>query len=256
MEKPFNLQIVNFVALAQLDCELDLAKCAERLPGKYGQAVLQATVVRSANPKVTTMIMSNGKLLMCGASEPDQVVWMAWLILAKLYQRGLITKPGVMVSNVNIENIVAKYYVGFEINLQLFFADHKDRSVYHPQKIAPVRFYSKGAGLVHVVYRTGWVIITGSKAQQQTYQATKTVDWAKYRQGKEYREFIAPRVLAPSASKKRKTRVKPKRMQCEFTLCGVRCGERAYEDGVCSLHEFNTVASASMRAKLLFGQSL
>lgn len=190
---PPNMRVVNYVATANLNCTLDLIKCTSHF-GKFGRRVMQSCVVRSEKPGVTTMVMANGKLQMCGADSPEAIMWMAWLMCYELYERGLISEPGVSVMNVNIENIVCALSIGFPVNIELFYDDHNDEATYHPEKISPVQWYPNGTGLAIVVYKTGEAIITGNRTLKGAIDASKLVDWTRYALGKEYRPFVMKHV--------------------------------------------------------------
>jgi TATA-box binding protein (TBP) (component of TFIID and TFIIIB) len=153
------------------------------------------------------MLMQNGKLLFCGGSSPDAVVLMAWMLLHKLYEKGLITEPGVTLMNLNVENIVCSYSLGYDLNIELFHADHGDTSVYQPEKISPVQWYPNSIGLAIVMYSTGELIITGNRTLPDAITATTLRDWTRYGKGREYRPFVCSNVSKKSKKPPRKVAV-------------------------------------------------
>jgi transcription initiation factor TFIID TATA-box-binding protein len=187
--RPPGLQIVNFVCLAELlDTQLDLTQVAERTGGKYGKRVKQAVVIRSLRPRLTGMVMANGKFLICGGRSPDESNHLAWRLCLTLQEHSLVSGP-VSVSNFVVHNIVCSYNCGHKLNLALFNADHLDSSVYHPKKIRPVRHYMEDPKLVVVIFSTGKCIFTGARHQDQLHIAPSKINWAKYKLGQEYRPF-------------------------------------------------------------------
>ena len=198
------LRVVNLVATAFMDCTVDLIKCAEAMGGKCGSNELPSCVIRSAKPRVTAMIMANGKLLFCGARKPEDIMQVAWALLLKLYRKNLIAEPGVTLMNLHVENIVCSYSLGFEINVELFYNDHADTSVYQPQIISPCQFYPDGSGRVIVIYGTGECIVTGSRTFEEAIATSKLVDWRKYQLGHEYRPFESTRSVKKQKQKQSK----------------------------------------------------
>jgi TATA-box binding protein (TBP) (component of TFIID and TFIIIB) len=209
-EKPKDLHIVNFVCTAEfLDTQLDLIRVAEAFQGKFGKRAQQAVVIRSLRPKLTCMLMANGKMLICGGQSPEEGVCLANLIALKL-ERNYLVPRGSCVSNFVVQNIVCKYYCGHMMNVALFYADHMDTSVYHPDKIKPVRHYPPGTKQVIVIYSSGNCIITGAIEQKQLYQGTTKVAWQKYKLGHEYRPFEIQQITKPK---------KPKLKKCKQPGC-------------------------------------
>lgn len=191
-KKPEGLEYVNWVNLCELFLTepLDLIRVAEMTGGKFGKRVQQAVVIRLLIPKITVMIMGNGKFLVCGGGAPEEGVHGVNCVTWKLQKLDLVHQQSdLSISNFMVQNIVCKYYCGFRINVALFHSDHRHNSVYHPQKIQPVRYYPPGTTLVVVMYPSGQNIITGATKQEQLHHGTTTVQWHMYRQGQEYRAF-------------------------------------------------------------------
>ncbi len=207
--RPENLSVVNFVCLSEiLGEQLDLTQVAERTGGKYGKRVKQAVVIRSIQPKLTCMIMANGKMLICGGRSPDESLHLSWLVCLELQKQKLV-KTDVAVSNFAVHNIVCRFDCQHKLNLSLFYLDHLDSSVYHPKKIKPVRHYMQNPKLVCVIFETGKCIITGATHQEQLHVAPSKIKWSNYKLGAEYRhcdprEFDEAKAKMPPGEKESK----------------------------------------------------
>lgn len=175
------LKVVNLVATARIDCPIDLIKCTERLNGKYSASGLPNCVIASKRPRVTVMITGNGKLLFCGATTTEDIAIFAWKLVSKMYEKQVISKPNVTIANMNVDNIVCSYSLGYPIDIKLFHQHHPDQSVYQPQKISPVQWYPDGAGHVIVAYSTGELIVTGNRTLEAARKNAALKDWSPYR---------------------------------------------------------------------------
>ena len=192
MAEPATMRIVNFVSTANLMSWLHMPLIAEGTGGKYGPKVFPAVIIRSINPRATIMLMPSGSLVVSGAISPDDAVRAMWLVTWILRRLFPVMLRGVSLQNFNVENIVATAYVGYELNIKLFYADHMSQSIYQPKKIKPVRYYpflpDKRKPVI-VMYDTGNIIITGCVTQAESYATFKLVEWHKYRKDFEYRKF-------------------------------------------------------------------
>lgn len=223
--KPDRLQIVNFVCLAEiLDTQLDLIQVAERTGGKYGKRVKQAVVIRSLRPKLTCMIMANGKMLICGGKSPDEGNHLAWLMCLELQKHKLV-KTDVSVSNFVVHNIVCTYDCGFKFNVPMFYAEHTDSCIYHPRKIRPVRHYINDPRLTVIIFPTGKAVITGATHQEQLYQAPAKVRWTDYKLGHEHIPFDSSQLTQIAK--------KPKPVKCTEPWCK----KKGIFNGKCKKHD-------------------
>ena len=157
MEGP---KIQNVVSTVNLGCKLDLphiathGKSVEYNPKRFG-----AVIMRTKNPRATTLIFGSGKLVIPGAKSVEDGQSRARKIARIIRKLGYNAK----LEEIKVCNIVASFSTGFPIRLAAFSDANGDCTFYEPEIFPALNFYSEKT--TTEVFASGKCQIAGAKTQ-------------------------------------------------------------------------------------------
>jgi len=165
-------RLVNIVATSSLGVKkLNLKKIALKHKFlEFNPQNFAAATLRIKNPKTTALIFASGKMVCTGASTERKSR------LASRKYVHILQRVGIPVSfdNFKIQNIVAAASVGFTIRLQDIADAFGPYTSYEPELFPGLIFRSIEPKLVFLIFRSGKIVITGAKHNDEiklTYQS-------------------------------------------------------------------------------------
>ena len=183
--------IENIVSTAKLNCELKLKEIAiQELNTQYNPKRFSGLIMRIKEPKATSLIFSNGKIIVLGAkTEEDSLK--ACKKIGKIIRS--LNYP-VILTDFKIQNIVGSCDAKLKINLYRLknnIREHvsESRVAFEPE-IFPGLIYrlipyisqnkeSNGnenlSNIVLLIFNSGKIVICGGKNRNQIYDAFKKV---------------------------------------------------------------------------------
>ena len=181
--------IQNLVSTADLNCKLRLREIAlQEQNTEYKPKRFSGLTMRIKEPKATSLIFSNGKIIVLGAkTEEDSKK--ACDKIGKIIKS--LNYP-VKLTNFKIQNIVGSCDVRFQINLYKLNSKIKEHVkssrvafepeifpglIYHliPDKPQNNKTNEKLPNIVFLIFSSGNLVITGGKNRNQIYEAFNKV---------------------------------------------------------------------------------
>ena len=181
--------IENIVSTAKLNCELKLKEIAiQELNTQYNPKRFSGLIMRIKEPKATSLIFSNGKIIVLGAkTEEDSLK--ACKKIGKIIRS--LNYP-VILTDFKIQNIVGSCDSKLKINLYRLknnIREHVDESrVAFEPEIFPGLIYrlipyisqnnesnENLSNIVLLIFSSGKIVICGGKNRNQIYDAFKKV---------------------------------------------------------------------------------
>ncbi|MEK0323326.1 MAG: TATA box-binding protein, partial [Nitrosopumilus sp.] len=129
------IDIVNVVASASVDQELDLNDITKKFPDtEYHPEQFPGLVFRLKNPKTATLIFRTGKMVCTGSKSSDLARKAVKIVVQKLRKGGIKIKKDAVVT---VQNIVSSINLRGKINLEKA-ARTLPRSMYEPEQFPGV----------------------------------------------------------------------------------------------------------------------
>ena len=181
--------IQNLVCTAKLNCNLRLREIAlQEQNTQYEPKRFSGLIMRIKEPKATSLIFNNGKIIVLGTKTKEDSK-NACRKIGKIIQR--LNYP-VKLTNITIQNMVGSCDVGFQINLiqlDIFIKTFvKSSSVAYEPELFPGLIYryipdkspnneknEKTPNIVFLIFNSGKMIITGGKNRYQINEAFNKV---------------------------------------------------------------------------------
>ena len=158
---PNDLVCHNVLAIAELNCLLDLAKVVRKFKNaEYDASKFNCVRIRSWKHKCTVAIFSSGKLQVTGASDPGA----ARMALKECGYR-LKTKLGysdIIFSNLKMDNILCTFDIGTKMDLFGISRDPELTCTYMPAQFAAA--VVRTPGVVIDVFASGKMNIKGKES--------------------------------------------------------------------------------------------
>ena len=181
--------IQNLVCTAQLNCQLRLREIAlQEQNTQYEPKRFSGLIMRIKEPKATSLIFSNGKIIVLG-TKTEEDSRNACRKIGRIIQR--INYP-VKLTNIKIQNMVGSCDVKFQINLIRLNNNinrfvKSSRVAFEPE-IFPGLIYwlipdkslnnennEKPPTIVFLIFASGKIVISGGKNRHQIYEAFNKV---------------------------------------------------------------------------------
>ena len=170
-EKEPNIKIVNVVASASLEHEIDLKAVVKVFPtAEYRPEMFPGLVFHTKKPRTANLIFRTGKMVCTGArSEKD-----ARRALKKVVRK---LKKGIVIHGrlrVKIQNIVASVTLGRRVDLVGFYENGTDsggRMMYEPGQFPGIIYRMKAPKAVILVFLSGKLVCTGTTKEKETHRA-------------------------------------------------------------------------------------
>jgi transcription initiation factor TFIID TATA-box-binding protein len=165
-------EIVNIVAYANLDTELDLYNLALNLDNvEYEPEQFPGAILRVFDPKATLLIFKNGKLI-CTGTRDDASVRKAIEIALGQIKEALpnANLPSPEEVKVEVENIVAASSIGREVDLYLL-AELYDNVEYEPEQFPGVIIKLGEGKPTILLFKNGKLICAGARSEKDVEAA-------------------------------------------------------------------------------------
>jgi TATA-box binding protein (TBP) (component of TFIID and TFIIIB) len=171
--------------------------CSVLPAGKLGKSTFPAVVVVLLNPDATACLFDSGQVVITGAKERIDALVAAHKLMA--YLRRQLNIP-VSVFNFRIQNIAATESLGYELNLDLFLADHPLDASW-PDNFAGLNWRTYNPDIMFVLFKTGNILAAGfTDKEDLVYAIERSSLLRRYALGAEYKHIPVTR---------RRTRAKP-----------------------------------------------
>ena len=129
------IEIVNVVASATIDQELDLNDIQKKFPNvEYHPDVFPGATFRLQNPKTATLLFRTGKMVCTGSKSEDMARKAVKTVVEKLRKEKIKIKKDAIVT---VQNIVSSINLGGNIYLEKA-ARTLPRSMYEPEQFPGV----------------------------------------------------------------------------------------------------------------------
>ena len=163
-------RIENVVATLTLDISDNFrlkdiaAKCGN---SEYNPRRFNGAIMRLKNPKNTSMIFSNGKVVMVGLRSEHEAHLCSRKIIKKLHKFGMCRlNPR---QEYCINNVVASVATRFRLNLESM--NINENAQYEPDTFPGLIFRMKKPKSTFLVFSNGKVVINGVKSEAQIHEA-------------------------------------------------------------------------------------
>ncbi|MEK0330797.1 MAG: TATA-box-binding protein [Nitrosopumilus sp.] len=162
------IDIVNVVASATIDQELDLNDITKKFPDtEYHPEQFPGLVFRLKNPKTATLIFRTGKMVCTGSKSEALAVKAVNMVVAKLRKGGIKIKKDAVVT---VQNIVSSINLGGKVHLEKA-ARSLPRSMYEPEQFPGLIHRMLDPKTVILVFASGKLVCTGAKTESDVYRS-------------------------------------------------------------------------------------
>ena len=162
------IDIVNVVASATIDQELDLYKIQEKFPGvEYNPDQFPGACFRLKKPKTATLIFRTGKMVCTGSKSEDMARKAVKIVVEKLRKKGIKIKKDAVVT---VQNIVSSINLGGRVHLEKA-ARTLPHSMYEPEQFPGVIHRMLDPKTVILIFSSGKLVCTGAKTELDVYRS-------------------------------------------------------------------------------------
>jgi|TARA_B110000908_G_C10147102_1_gene399563 transcription initiation factor TFIID TATA-box-binding protein len=165
------IHIENVVSTFKIGVEsLDLKLVATRFEFlNYVPSRFAASTMRLADPKTTALLFSSGNVVLTGAKTP---------LLSRLAARkyvGILRNAGLNVAmrDFKVQNIVATTHIDAPMRLREFADEYGAYTSYEPDLFPGLVFRTVAPKVVFLVFRSGKIVITGSRRREDVERVFK-----------------------------------------------------------------------------------
>lgn len=163
-----DIKIVNIVVSTSLGRDMPLERMAATFSNtEYNPEQFPGLVFRIKYPKTSALIFSSGRIVCTGAKSMEKVRESIQHIINSL------AKIGVDVTiepEISVQNIVAAGSIGMNLNLNLL-AMKLENTEYEPEQFPGLVYKLLDAKATFLLFRNGKIVCTGTKSEQEVYQA-------------------------------------------------------------------------------------
>lgn len=195
------LYIANIVCNAMFDgTRFDIINIAEYYGCDLKKKQFPAVAMRFSNTPGTLCLFRPGSAVVTRCKSPQDALRIIYLFLRDILKKFKFSSTEKIPSlkYFYIRNIVTSVYIGYEINLALFYQDHTQRCYYHPLNFSGLHYLAddgteltRNQSITYVMFQPGKFVMTGGKdfnQMQIIHNRMKNV-FLKYKLGHEYRKF-------------------------------------------------------------------
>ena len=166
------IDIVNVVASATIDQELDLNDITKKFPDtEYHPEQFPGLVFRLKNPKTATLIFRTGKMVCTGSKSSDLARKAVKIVVQKLRKGGIKIKKDAVVT---VQNIVSSINLGGRIHLEKA-ARTLPRSMYEPEQFPGVIHRMVDPKTVILIFASGKLVCTGAKTEKDVFRSVNNL---------------------------------------------------------------------------------
>jgi len=165
-------RVVNVVASTQFAKKLDLCTVVEKLAGsEYDPERFPGLIYRLSDPKTAILLFGSGKANCTGGESLEE----ARRAIRKV--AALLNKSGISVDSdpeINIQNMVAVYYVGCALNLSnLIVSLGLENTEYEPEQFPGLVYKLINPNATFLLFSNGKLVCTGTKNRKELETAKK-----------------------------------------------------------------------------------
>jgi len=166
------IDIVNVVASATIDQELDLYDITKKFPDtEYHPEQFPGLVFRLKNPNTATLIFRTGKMVCTGSKSSDLAREAVKIVVQKLRKGRIKIKKDAVVT---VQNIVSSINLGGKIHLEKA-ARTLPRSMYEPEQFPGVIHRMVDPKTVILIFASGKLVCTGAKTEKNVYRSVNNL---------------------------------------------------------------------------------
>ncbi len=166
------VEIVNVVASATIDQELDLYKIQEKFPDiEYNPEQFPGAVFRLKKPKTATLLFRTGKMVCTGSKSEEMARSAVKTVVEKLREKKIKIKKD---ATVTIQNIVSSINLGGQVHLEVA-ARTVPRSMYEPEQFPGLIHRMLDPKVVILIFASGKLVCTGGKTAEDVYRAVNSL---------------------------------------------------------------------------------
>ncbi len=165
----WDIKIHNVVASLNIQNNIPLVRIANKLEGvEYEPDQFPGLVLRLNQPKSAALMFSNGKVISTGTKSVKQANDAIESLL------NIFKELSIPYNNTrhNIDNVVASTHAGKELNLTKI-ALSLEETEYEPEQFPGLVYRQYETGVVFLLFRTGKIVCTGAKSEEQIYESFK-----------------------------------------------------------------------------------
>ena len=165
-----DVEIQNVVAVASLDQKIDLLSIMKVFANvEYRPKRFPGLVFRLKQPKTTTLIFGNGKMVCTGAKSGKMAMSAVRKVVRELRKEGFIIRGS---PKIDIVNVVGTADVGGEVDLEAA-SDILDNTMYEPEQFPGLIYRMKEPKVVILIFRSGKLVLTGGKNEEMVHEAVE-----------------------------------------------------------------------------------
>ncbi|NPA38806.1 MAG: TATA-box-binding protein [Candidatus Nanohaloarchaeota archaeon] len=167
----WDIRVHNVVASMKVNDRIPLTRLAEYVENvEYEPDQFPGLVLRLNEPRSAALIFSNGKVVSTGtksAREAQEAIDRLMSIFNEL-------EIPVKNEKYKIDNVVASTHVGKSLNLTNI-AFSLEETEYEPDQFPGLVYRQSETGVVFLMFRTGKIICTGAKSEEQIIESFKVL---------------------------------------------------------------------------------
>lgn len=172
----FRIVIQNCVASVNLFTKIDLVSIFQQLIDddelevSYNPEQFPGLILKTKQPKISSLVFSSGKLVITGAKSEEMVHEGVYQMIEILRSVGttIEEKPEIIVQNI----VASGNFNNRTINLELA-AMWLDQSMYEPEQFPGLIYRLKSPKTVLLLFQSGNLVCTGAKTEDQVHQAVR-----------------------------------------------------------------------------------
>ena len=126
-----NLQVNNVVCNVNVHASINVKWLAYALDGRLGDQVFPACVSLCREPRTTNSTFATGQIVVAGAKNSGDALLSSILLIRRM--RKVMNRVDLFPHQFEVQNIVLSGEIGFRIDLDLFFHEHKVHCTYDPE---------------------------------------------------------------------------------------------------------------------------
>jgi len=167
------IKLQNVTATVNLSTRLDLKKLHLKTKNsEYDPKRFCAVILRISKPKTTALIFASGKVVVTGASSPEEAK-----IAAKKFA-WIVRKIGfnnVRFREFKLQNMLGTVNVKFPIRLEGLSLHHYAHCSYEPEMFAGLIYKMRAPSVCLLIFVSGKLVLTGGKSRAELEQALDNI---------------------------------------------------------------------------------
>ena len=166
------IQIVNVVASATINQNLDLVEITEKFPDvEYHPEQFPGAVFRLRNPKTATLLFSSGKMVCTGGKSEEMAIKAVNTVVQKLRKGKIKIKNKPIVT---VQNIVSSISLGGRVSLEQA-ARTLPRSMYEPEQFPGLIHRMLDPKTVILIFASGKLVCVGAREEDEIHRSVNQI---------------------------------------------------------------------------------